>query len=87
MAVPQHTSIHGALLQAVAHSWIASMLFYALGSSYEEHGSRCTKHYVAAGRTASMLLFLLLANSAHPLPYYPRCYLQGPVHPKYATSH
>jgi NADH:ubiquinone oxidoreductase subunit 4 (subunit M) len=52
------------MLQAIAHSWIASMLFSLIGESYEVQGSRATKHMAAVGSMAGIMLAVLLANAA-----------------------
>ena len=51
------------MLQVVLHSWIACLLFLWIGEMYEVHGSRCSMHYTHAGRSTTVVLVLLLANS------------------------
>jgi hypothetical protein len=59
-----HEYMTGVLLQLVAHSWIASALFMVIGDVYEVHGSRAAASLHTTGAGASLLLMLLLANSA-----------------------
>ena len=55
--------IAGALLQLLAHSWIAGSLFYLIGETYEVQGSRLSRAHTYYGRGSTAMLYMLLANS------------------------
>lgn len=68
LLVVQHTLLSsGTMLQVVLHSWIACLLFLWIGEMYEVQGSRCSMHYTHAGRSTTVVLVLLLANSGFPV--------------------
>lgn len=58
--------VTGVMIQLLAHSWIASLLFYVIGDIYEQHGSRLAVSLYVTSNTGTVLLILLLANSGFP---------------------
>ncbi len=58
------------MLQLIAHSWIAALLFSMLGECYEAHGSRCAKQLVLLGTVGTGVLLILLANSVLSAMHY-----------------
>lgn len=66
IAVCASTLIVGALLQLVAHSWIAVLLFAHVGEVYEVNGSRVSRGHVHTSRSSSIMLLIVLANAGFP---------------------
>jgi len=67
LAMSSHSGcVAGAMLQLLAHSWIAGSLFYLIGETYEIQGSRLSRSHTHYGRASTAMLFLLLANAGFP---------------------